>query len=267
LQVGFAIGTTIDASLFNLYADYLLCFSAFAAGVIMGTRIVRLVSGVALAVTAIAGTSLIANSANASSITVLNPSFEVPPPGGFPLPNTNCAPGCSYSEPGPIPDWTTVGDTGLFQPGNPLNTTYFNTLPDGPTVAYTNGGSVSQTVGTTTVAGDTYTLNVEVGFRKDVPDPGTVTLFIDGNPFVASGTPQQLSGNWSLYTAIGIATTTGGLITIDLSSPSAQGDWDSVTLSATPLPSTWTMLVVGFAGLAFFAYRGSTKGSSAIAAA
>ncbi len=35
---------------------------------------------------------------------------------------------------------------------------------------------------------------------------------------------------------------------------------------ATPLPSTWTMLIAGFAGLGFFAYRGSKK-SAAIAAA
>ena len=35
----------------------------------------------------------------------------------------------------------------------------------------------------------------------------------------------------------------------------------------TPLPSTWTMLIAGFAGLGFFAYRGSKKGSVALAAA
>jgi hypothetical protein len=37
-------------------------------------------------------------------------------------------------------------------------------------------------------------------------------------------------------------------------------------LTATPLPSTWLMLVSGFAGLGFFAYRG-TKKNAAIAAA
>jgi hypothetical protein len=35
----------------------------------------------------------------------------------------------------------------------------------------------------------------------------------------------------------------------------------------TPLPSTWTMLIAGFVGLGFFAYRGSKKGSAAIAVA
>jgi hypothetical protein len=35
----------------------------------------------------------------------------------------------------------------------------------------------------------------------------------------------------------------------------------------TPLPSTWTMLIVGYFGLGFFAYRGSKKKAAAIAAA
>ena len=35
----------------------------------------------------------------------------------------------------------------------------------------------------------------------------------------------------------------------------------------TPLPSTWTMLIAGFAGFGYFAYRGSKKNSSALAAA
>lgn len=34
----------------------------------------------------------------------------------------------------------------------------------------------------------------------------------------------------------------------------------------TPLPSTWSMLIAGFAGLGFFAYRGTKKSSAAIAA-
>ncbi len=38
-------------------------------------------------------------------------------------------------------------------------------------------------------------------------------------------------------------------------------------LVATPLPSTWTMLIAGFVGVGFFAYRGTKKGSAASAAA
>jgi hypothetical protein len=41
--------------------------------------------------------------------------------------------------------------------------------------------------------------------------------------------------------------------------------YDPVT--ATPLPSTWTMLIAGFVGLGFFAYRGSKKNAAVLSAA
>ena len=37
--------------------------------------------------------------------------------------------------------------------------------------------------------------------------------------------------------------------------------------AATPLPSTWFMLLSGFAGFGFLAYRGTKRGAAAIAAA
>ena len=37
---------------------------------------------------------------------------------------------------------------------------------------------------------------------------------------------------------------------------------DNISVTATPLPSTWTMLIAGFIGLGFFAYRGSKKSSA-----
>ena len=40
-----------------------------------------------------------------------------------------------------------------------------------------------------------------------------------------------------------------------------------LAVSATPLPSTWTMLIAGFLGLGYFAYRGSKKGSAGLAVA
>jgi hypothetical protein len=38
-------------------------------------------------------------------------------------------------------------------------------------------------------------------------------------------------------------------------------------VGSTPLPSTWTMLIAGFAGLGFFAYRGSKNNAAVFAAA
>ena len=42
------------------------------------------------------------------------------------------------------------------------------------------------------------------------------------------------------------------------------GTWTNA--SATPLPSTWLMLLSGFVGLGFFAYRGKKKNAAALAA-
>jgi hypothetical protein len=42
--------------------------------------------------------------------------------------------------------------------------------------------------------------------------------------------------------------------------------FDLTLLTATPLPPTWTMLIAGFVGLGFFAYRGSKKSSNSLAA-
>ena len=47
-----------------------------------------------------------------------------------------------------------------------------------------------------------------------------------------------------------------------------QGDLlDNIDVTATPLPSAWTMMFIGFAGLGYFAYRGSKKASNSIVAA
>src|ERR1700724_3756080 len=74
-------------------------------------------------------------SALAGPINVANFSFETLPGGGLPF--DGCGPGCFFSRDA-IPGWSNSGDSGQFQPGNPANTTYFNTLPAGPTIAYSN---------------------------------------------------------------------------------------------------------------------------------
>jgi hypothetical protein len=40
----------------------------------------------------------------------------------------------------------------------------------------------------------------------------------------------------------------------------------TANIAATPLPSTWTMLIAGIVGLGFFAYRGTKKAPAALAA-
>ena len=80
--------------------------------------------------------ALMSGGARASTIFVENASFETLPVGG--LDQTGCAPGCSYSV-GNIPGWNVTGSSGQFIPG--ATPAYFNSVPDGVTVAYTNGAA------------------------------------------------------------------------------------------------------------------------------
>jgi hypothetical protein len=196
--------------------------------------------------------ALISSGARASTIFVDNASFETLPGSGLVNP---CGANCSYSV-APIPGWVVTGNTGQFQPGPPATTTYFNSVPDGITVAYTNGGTISQIVGVTAQAGLTYTLQVALGLRNDLPEPGIIDLMMGTQTIQATGI-FPTAGNWSTYTATYTATSgdAGKAIEILLNSGSAQGDFDNVVLSAVPEVSTWCMLLIGFAGIGFAAYR------------
>ncbi len=85
----------------------------------------------------------------ADQILVNNPSFESQPVAG----QQSCGGVCEYDI-GPIPGWNNSGTAGQFEP-TPTGT-YFNYIPDGQMVAYTNNGTISQTVSATVQAGQTY---------------------------------------------------------------------------------------------------------------
>ena len=137
-------------------------------------------------------------------------------------------------------------------------TNQFNYVPDGITIAYTNGGTIAQTVAATAVAGKTYTLMTDLGFRKDVPDPGYISLLVGTNTVLATGGSSPFSGNWATYTATYTASATdaGAAIRIVLGSPGVQGDFDNVRLSVAgvPEPASWALMIMGF-GLTGVALR------------
>jgi len=194
------------------------------------------------------GAFLLAAVCQATPILINNFSFELYPATGL----HPCGSGCTY-EFGTVPDWTVTGaQTGEQQLGAPTNTAHFNSVADGPTMAFSNGGSLSQIVGATVQLGTTYTLTVEVGARKTTADTGTEALVINGNTYLATGTLVQHLGNWSAFTVtyVGTSADAGHSIEVLLSSSGLQANWDAVTLDAeapvvSGVPEPATSLLVG----------------------
>lgn len=180
------------------------------------------------------------------SITVLNPSFEILPASGLNL--TCCNTYGPYND-GSIPGWTLSNPgQGEWMPNTVL------TAPDGVNVAYSNGGTIAQTVAPTIVAGDVYTMTVELGARLDTPFDGTAYLFAGATPYAAIGSAPA-PGTWSTYSAsfVGTSLNEGESITIQLNSSGVQGDYDNVNLSYTPEPGFYVALLIGLGGLVFAA--------------
>jgi hypothetical protein len=92
----------------------------------------------------------------ASPITVINSSFEEP----IGTLENPCGTGCSYAL-GIPSGWDGSGLVGRWLPGSSEgNFNYFDYIPDGITVLYSMGGTVSQAVGTVE-EGYIYTLLVD----------------------------------------------------------------------------------------------------------
>ncbi|MFN0149353.1 MAG: FlgD immunoglobulin-like domain containing protein [bacterium] len=186
------------------------------------------------------GLCFLATSAQSAPIPVNNASFGALPDSGLTL---GCGAGCSYSEDF-IPGWTNIpfGGLGLtsgqFRPGTEAgNTTYFDALSDGPVSAYTTIGCITQTVGVAVQEGVTYTLSVDVGWRKDAAPFGLPRLFVNGVYYDGAGTP--VFGDWATFTAtyLGQAADVGMPITICLTSVTFQGNFDNVRLDDSIVPT------------------------------
>ena len=161
-------------------------------------------------------------------------------------------------------------------PGGLVGPTFVNVTTSGPVggavVLNENagGGSASKTV-TGLNANTTYQLSFLV-YGDNRPGQ-TWGLNVKANSSILnlSGVDQLAGTNPGTIETLLFTTDGTGSATLVFLETTASGEAspiiDNVEISQTPLPSTWLMMLSGFVGLGFFAYRGTKKNSASLAAA
>ena len=107
------------------------------------------------------------------------------------------------------------------------------------------------------VGGTTYLLSVDIMHRTDAAFTGSISLLIGGVTVGTNSGTDPGAGKWGTFTDAYTASGAddGKTITIQLSSSGSQGDFDNVTLNATPEPATVVLFCSAFAGMALFRRR------------
>jgi len=193
------------------------------------------------------------------SVAIQNASFETTSPLTIPCAGPET---CLYNF-GSIPGWSITGSTGSFEPSS----SYFHLpLPDGSILAFTNGGSISQTLtGISLLANSTYTLAVDVGRRFDVVAANySLSLFDGSTVLCTTGSVSNASVAAGSFIDATLSCTTGasvppsGFLGIVLTGDGRQIDFDNVRLDVvstvvTPEPSVLVLMLttLGVVGLLF----------------
>jgi PEP-CTERM motif len=207
------------------------------------------------------GTAVIALcgfSAAPSHAAIFFDSFEIPTSTGITYGGTDSA-GAVFGN-----------GTGLQRNGSAFN---YAAAPDGVQTAHIQStGSFTETV-TGLVAGQTYDLSFYYAARSGYGVDGLTVSDNSGTLF--SSTPA--SSSWVLENVNFQAVANNDVLTFGGTTPQTlnaaedpAGDFnvgvDAVRVSAVPEPSTWAMMILGFAGIGLMAYRRSRKSSLTLAA-
>ncbi|MCA2629979.1 MULTISPECIES: PEP-CTERM sorting domain-containing protein [unclassified Microcystis] len=188
----------------------------------------------------------------AASIFIANHSFEAPiitDPSG--ILDTGI---------GTTGNWTFAGASarGFINPGlgeNDVPGFWYGpspTLPNGNQVAWSNGGTISQTLTETLQANTKYTLGVYVGHRQNVAFAGYNIELLAGATVLASNnsiTPaaETFAPVTVSYTSGSSGSLLGQALQIRLTSNGEQANFDLITLDASPIPEPSAMLgLLGF---------------------
>jgi hypothetical protein len=187
----------------------------------------------------------------AALLTVANNSFETPivtNPTGF------------ISSTGSVGGWTfTGGQQGFANPtiGQSSGNSWYGpspTLPNGNQVAWSNGGTISQTLSATLQTNTVYTLSAFVGNRLSLNFPGyNIGLYAGGNLLASNSGVTPADGTFAPVTVSytsGISVTPGQALEIRLTSLSGfqgQTNFDNITLDAASIPEPSAILgLLGF---------------------
>jgi PEP-CTERM motif-containing protein len=206
--------------------------------------------------------ALLAMSSPASAVVIATASFET-------IPGLN-SPGIQYgpdefatyntNQPGPvvIPNFTFQGFSGIYNNGslgvfpNATNGTQAGFLQSYPDPATGTGSQIDWALSGLTV-NQTYQLTfdaVSASASIAPPEPFTVTAF--GSTLGLTPGPA-----YSTYSLLFTATSTTGTITF--AGPYVGGNAasaiDNLSVATVPEPSTWAMMLLGFSGIGYLAYR------------
>ncbi len=224
----------------------------------------------------------LATISGARANTIVNGSFEDPVISYPWYENfgTGCLGNCAGGPPGPggvtaaLPGWTVTTnnvDVVSVVGGWPApaydGSQYLDLVGTGST------GGISQTFATT--PGVKYNLSFAYGNNPESTSFAIATVKV--TPGSSATLPAVFFANFSTENNIGWEVFTASFVADSLFTTLSFNEvfgennggvlLDAINVTATPLPSTWLMLLSGFVGLGFFAHRATKKRTVALAAA